>query len=319
MTKTQPTCENEKICIEDLFRSERINKSKDPYPYFYIDDFLPKHLFEKIKTQAADFVKSSSSVMHGNRRYVLSTSYKFKDFIKKSNIWSEFFSKISSQESFDKIIEILKEIDPEYVQNNLFSHKSSVKEVISPEKHPFFSKISKFKDIKLGFCSIKAIFAYLIRFIFRKILMVLKVNTYLLFNSVPVQLLADISLANDGYGREIHRDSDNRVVVFLFFMSDHAVNAEGGELGMYSLKNHSQDKSFPPQPLGNECLLKQSIKPKSNRLVVFLNSDEAYHDVKVMKGHTSSRLFIYGGFTSFGKSLLRHRQVLKTEYNHYLI
>ena len=207
MTKTpQPTCENEKICIKDLFRSETLNKSKDPYPYFYIDDFLPKHLFEKIQTQATDLVKSSPSVMHGNRRYVNTTSYMFKDILKKSNIWSEFFSKISSQESFDKMIEILKEIDPEYVQNNLLSHKARVKEVISLERHPFFSKVSKLKDTKLGSCSIKAIFAYLIRYFFRKIKMVLKVNTYLLFNSVPVQLLADISLANDGYVREIHRD-----------------------------------------------------------------------------------------------------------------
>ena len=95
------------------------------------------------------------------------------------------------------------------------------------------------------------------------------------------------------------------------------MSGDGGELGIYSLKNHSQGEPFPPQPLESACLLKQSIQPKSNRLVVFLNSDEAYHAVKVMKGHTSSRIFMYGGFTSFGKSLLKHSQTLKTEYHLY--
>jgi Rps23 Pro-64 3,4-dihydroxylase Tpa1-like proline 4-hydroxylase len=319
MTTPQPTCENETISIENLFRSERIKKSKDPYPHFYIDDFLPPQVFSEIETTIFNFhTENNLSTMHGGRSYINTTSYEFEDFLKKSSTWSEFFSKISSQESFDKLIEIFKDIDPKHIKKHLLSAEAKVKKYIRPEKHPFFSKISKVKNIKLEFCSLKAISAYLIRYVFHKIQMELRTRPYLLFNTIPVQLLADINLATDGYYREIHRDSDNRIISMLFFMSNHSESGEGGELGMYSLKNHTLGEPFPPQPLESECLSIQSIQPKKNRLVAFFNSDEAYHDVKEMKGHTSDRFFMGGWFTSYGKSMLRRDHILKTDYEHYI-
>ena len=245
---------------------------------------------------------------------MLSTSHDFNDFLKESSAWLEFFSKFSSQESFDRLIEIFKEINPEFFQENFLPHKVKMKKIIHPDNLPLFRKISKYKDLPLKQCSIKLISAYLTRYIFRKIQFELKVKANSLF-STPGQLLADISMANNGYTREIHRDSDNRMMVFLLYMSPLAEGGDGGELGAYSLKNHSQGEPFPPQPSEDECLLEQVIQPKRNRFFIFLNSDKSYHGVKAMKGHTSGRLFMYGGFTSFGKSMLRRSQKLKTEFH----
>tara|TARA_B100000315_G_scaffold104422_1_gene95795 strand:- start:573 stop:1529 length:957 start_codon:yes stop_codon:yes gene_type:complete len=314
MTTPQPTSGHETIVIKDLLRSERINKIKDPFPCFYIDDFLPENIFTEIESQARDLTENSTSIFHGNRKYVMTTSYDFKEFLKKSSAWSEFFSKFSSQESFDRLIEIFKEINPEFFQENFLPHKVKMKRIIYPDTLPLFRKISKFKDLSLKQCSVKLISAYLIRYIFRKIQFELKVTANSLF-STPGQLLADISMANNGYAREIHRDSDNKMMVFLLYMSPLAEGGEGGELGAYSVKNHSQGDPFPPQPSEDECLLEQVIQPKRNRFFIFLNSDKSYHGVKAMKGHTSGRLFMYGGFTSFGKSMLRRSQKLKTEFH----
>ena len=46
----------------------------------------------------------------------------------------------------------------------------------------------------------------------------------------------DFSIATKGYFREIHRDSDNRIYVFLLFLNK-IKNDKGGKFKFHKLKN----------------------------------------------------------------------------------
>ena len=130
-------------------------------------------------------------------------------------------------------------------------------------------------------------------------------------------MLFDLSLAGNGYKREIHRDSDSRVFVFLLYLSELDDKGSGGNLGIYSSQNIDESIIISPQPSEDEVQEVSSIKPKNNRLVVFLNSEKSFHAVDKMENYQTKRLFCYGAFTMLNKPLLKLRNSIKTEFHLY--
>ena len=131
------------------------------------------------------------------------------------------------------------------------------------------------------------------------------------------QMLFDLSLAGNGYKREIHRDSDNRVFVFILYLSELDDKESGGNLKIYSSQNIDESTIMNPQPSKDEVRHVSSIKPQKNRLVVFLNSERSFHSVDKIEQHQTKRLFCYGSFTMLNKPLLKLRNSLKTEFHLY--
>ena len=126
-------------------------------------------------------------------------------------------------------------------------------------------------------------------------------NIYRLFVSIfdyfrnrrRISLLYDYSLANKGYSREVHRDSDSRLVVFLLYLNELESNS-GGNLEIFeSKRNHG---AFSPNPDIKSLNKIKEISPSPGKLVLFLNTSNAYHAVSLMnksKSETFSLWWLY--------------------------
>lgn len=104
-------------------------------------------------------------------------------------------------------------------------------------------------------------------------------------------LYYDISLAGNGYKREIHRDNDNRVINFIYHIND--FEGEGGQLGIYSSNKDTIHRKQNPE---NVHLI-QTIPHKKNRMIFFISTFNSYHSLFEIKNCISPRKFIYGSLT----------------------
>ena len=74
-----------------------------------------------------------------------------------------------------------------------------------------------------------------------------------------LELLYDYSKAQNGYSREVHRDSDSRTLVFLIYLNSLSADAKGGSLILHEYKDKTK---ISPQPDIEECNLLKKIEPK---------------------------------------------------------
>ena len=135
------------------------------------------------------------------------------------------------------------------------------------------------------------------------------------------ELFFDASAAENGYSREIHRDSDSRVFVFLLYLNSpkKMSNATGGELCLHDLV-HPIDE---PDPQPDECAVRTiaTIEPEPGCLVVFENDETSYHSVPQMSGFEDERVFLYGSLTVLAGRALAFdglKKTLPTDYKMYL-
>ena len=75
-----------------------------------------------------------------------------------------------------------------------------------------------------------------------------------------IELLYDYSKSGNGYGREIHRDSDSRYIVILLYLNDLDDSAKGGSLNIFKLKIALQKPKLTTKIQFHELV--ESIMPK---------------------------------------------------------
>lgn len=103
----------------------------------------------------------------------------------------------------------------------------------------------------------------------------------------------DWSVADDGYVREIHRDSRDRVWNFLIYLNDKSWS--GGDFVIHSsdnvayFKQHFWRKKLP---------VHRVIEAKRNLGVFFLSTPNSYHSVSKQFETKEPRQFIYGSITN---------------------
>ena len=152
------------------------------------------------------------------------------------------------------------------------------------------------------------------RDLFRKI----KFSKLFYPNKSAVELLYDYSKAGNGYSREIHRDSDNRLIVFILYLNapSKSDNHVGGDFDIYKLINGEKNIA---QPDRKNCEKIENIKPEPGKLIVFLNESESFHGVEEMKNHSDYRYFIYGSFTLLNQKnpYIDNKSKLPTEFHLY--
>jgi hypothetical protein len=107
----------------------------------------------------------------------------------------------------------------------------------------------------------------------------------------------DISSAGAGYTREIHRDTDPRVAVFLVHFSDAGdVGGTGGEFGVHSyIEPPDGISQYSRQPVQATQKTEMLIPPEKNTGVLFLSTHNSYHSVPEIRDNTGWRRFIYVG------------------------
>lgn len=109
----------------------------------------------------------------------------------------------------------------------------------------------------------------------------------------------DISVASEGYWREVHRDMDNRIAAFLIYFSDaEECGGSGGEFGVHRLFPAGLKGDLPSQPDPLLVETVELIRPERNMLIMFLSSPDSYHSVPVIRNARASRKFIYVGVSA---------------------
>ena len=257
--------------------------------YKIIENFIDEDDCNKLIEDAQKILNlnSEKEVLNNNRQLISSTSITYNDFVATSQNWSKLHEKLYSNNFYKECLKNLNIEQNEFELCNFF-FKRNLTEIEKKYKNLINKKFSYLKTGSL----IK-----LISFrIYKQILFKIK---FFLKRKINLELIYDFSISRKGYKREIHRDSDSRVIVFLLYLNTFENNIDGGSLNLHEMKNKNLN-SIPPKPNYNDCNLIQSINPKAGRLVLFLNSTDAFHSVSEMVGN-QDRYFLYGSFTALNK------------------
>lgn len=257
--------------------------------YKVFDNFIDEAQCSELIKDADQILTKNSEreILNNNRQSIFSTSIIFNELINKSTNWRQLNEKLYSDEFFLQSAKELNLNANEFQITNFF-----YKKVLSGIEKKYKQLINKkFSYLKTGTLS-----KLLILRIYKEIMF--KLN-FFFKKKINVELLYDFSISRKGYKREIHRDSDSRLIVFLLYLNSFNNKDVGGNLNLHELKN-KKNNYIPAKPKYEECDLIKSFTPKAGRLVLFLNSSEAFHSVSEMLGD-EKRYFLYGSYTALNK------------------
>ena len=260
--------------------------------YKIIENFLSKEKCINLISFADEFLNNSDVVKyHGNRSDIISSHKSFNTMIEKSNDWKELDDYLQSQDFFDFACKNL-EIENKNVEIKKFYNLCEYEAINRNRKN-----ISLIPDNQL----IKV-------FLLRKWR---NIKRWLKFNNITnkknyAETLYAFARAGNGYKQNIHRDSDERLIIFLIYLNDISRDSIGGNLDLYKKIGVINNTESLNQ---NSFEKITSINPSVGKIVFIQNGDSAYHGVEIMRDHKISRNFIYGAFTVLGKKnpyILKH-------------
>ena len=292
------------------------------FPALLLDDFLDFEEAKELINDGEDFIKSqlqSNQVIHGGRIMIPWTSSNFKNLIKRSNKWKNFSRKFKKK-AFNLFLEEINNLHSksETSKTSIYELKktklANIEEFKLTSKLKFRSFDKKYKkllDSKIHSVPPDKLFTLSIIRLIDSIWIKIYSLKYFLFGKKPLIPLFDYSFSGNGYGREIHRDYDNRLIVVLLYLNTLDKDSEGGDLEIYKL--NQDHHSYPPQPDKNDCELQYKIKPKSGRLLMFINQFNSYHAVSEMINNKKGRHFLYGGFTYPSSLFLNKKRLANSQ------
>ena len=255
--------------------------------YKVIDNFISKTECLNLINDSKKFLNNEDLPNFNSRKSLRSSNLQMFDLANKSKNWKNLLVKINSDEFFQFCLKNLE------LNNELFLKVDYVNKIDKISRSELSFKI--LGNQKLSVVNFISLFKYLL---FRQYMIIKKKLFFLKFKFkkvLPVEFIYDYSQSGNGYGREIHRDSDSRIIVILIYLNELSEKASGGELNVYKYAN--DNKKIPSRPDPAECELIGTVKPYPGTLVLFQNSSDALHEVPGMSNHSGLRYFIYGGFT----------------------
>lgn len=278
--------------------------------YFSIDNFIDNELCKKLieQSDAHNFSKNKT-LIHGQRQFISSCDEEFHNLLSNYEEWKNLESKINSSEFLELCLNKLDLKDNQFSLVNFFNYKN----LTNVQK--LYKKISSTKNKLIP---TKTLVKYSLMRIYRDILRKIKFSKIFYPNKSAIELLYDYSKAGNGYSREIHRDSDNRLIVFILYLNapSKTDGHEGGDFDIYKITNGEKNIA---QPERKNCEKIKNIKPEPGKLIVFLNESESFHGVDEMKNHSDYRYFIYGSFTLLNQKnpYIKNKSSLATEFHLY--
>jgi len=255
--------------------------------------------------------KKSLSKIMGGRFTMPNTSEGFKELLSKSKSWAAVYQKLSSTEFLSTCMELLDMPSANVKLNPYFSQR------IIPQK---LKRVEALKFKQIHETSQSALCAYLIYSCWKRFCFYLFRARFWFSKKIQLDILFDISQSENGYVREIHRDTDSRYIIFLLYLNNLSETGEGGELNLFKYTGKSENNSNP-QPAQENCSLIRKIAPSKGKLVIFKNSHDAFHSVSEMSGNEEDRIFCYGSFTVLSGKNPNFNKItkkLKTEWKFYL-
>tara|TARA_A100001035_G_C27772586_1_gene497201 strand:- start:911 stop:1855 length:945 start_codon:yes stop_codon:yes gene_type:complete len=271
----------------------------NPYPVLVCDDFISKEYCKILIEEASNFLPSKTNE---NRMMVPWKSIVFRNLTKSSNAWAalerempnnafKIFCKYFNNENQSKNIIYKNWIKKKSIKlvNELYNISSILlsKKQLRNYQENLEKECRRLPNKLLFIYSLIGLFDA----VYRNIL-----GTIDLFKgTIKLTPLFDYSIANKGYGREIHRDTDSRAFVLLLYLNNLEDETTGGNFCVF--ENTKEYKKYPSQIRSSDAKKVLEVHPKAGRLVIFFNQANAYHGVSEMSYSKKGRNFIYGGFT----------------------
>jgi len=273
-------------------------------------NFISKEMCEDLISDFISHTPSDAFRWHGGRKLIANTSIEFNNLLSKSRAWKKLSSVLAS-ESFSK--ELLSELKIPASKFKITTFYSYFASNFSQLRGRSTGMIRNANPIFLIFW---AFYSSIIRGVARGY-----ANLVKLFGYNLVELFYDASSASNGYKREIHRDSDARVFVFLLYLNQipRVGDSSGGELCIHTFTGSSG--KIPAQPDIKESPIVDRLEPDQGTLVFFENDEEALHSVSEMSGFVGERYFIYGSLTLLSgqnKIFANSKEHLATDFRMYL-
>ncbi len=273
--------------------------------YKVIENFINENECKELIEDAGKFleIKSEREIINNNRQMIISTSVTYNELLKNAKNWETLHDKINSHQFYEECLKTFNLDINQYELKNFFFKK----ELPDIEK-----KYKNLVNRKFSYLETGTLLKLLLFRTYKQILFKIK---FLFKKKINLELLFDFSISQKGYKREIHRDSDSRVIVFLLYLNSFKNKGEGGDLNLHELVNNDK-KNIPAQPKDENCRIVESLSPKAGNLVLFLNTAEAFHSVSEMMGE-EKRYFLYGSYTALNKKnplIKNSAEKLKTDF-----
>ena len=263
------------------FKNSNKNYLNNPFPHIVVDDFLDKGMVEKLNLS----LENSDTLFHhhgwnGKRSSIQFGSSQYKKLIKQNDVMSIFHEAITSHNTLKQIYNLFEKdfhvfgLKDKYVKIDNLNYNN--------KKFDFVINSGLLKKI-------------IIKFFYNPILRKLKIRRFIriffsLFTKSTLYPGISISKSIGGYTEGTHTDSRHKLFVGLIYLD---ALEKGGELNILSNKNNiSLEASQQYLEKQDEKIIKQ-IKPEPGKLILFLNTNNAYHSVEGFKG---VRRFIYFSF-----------------------
>ena len=273
--------------------------------YKIIENFIDENECKELIEDAGKFleIKSEREIINNNRQMIISTSVTYNELLKNAKNWETLHDKINSHQFYEECLKTFNLDINQYELKNFFFKK----ELSDIEK-----KYKNLVNRKFSYLETGTLLKLLLFRTYKQILFKIK---FLFKKKINLELLFDFSISQKGYKREIHRDSDSRVIVFLLYLNSFKNKGEGGDLNLHELVNNDK-RNIPAQPKDENCRIVESLSPKAGNLVLFLNTAEAFHSVSEMMGE-EKRYFLYGSYTALNKKnplIKNSEEKLKTDF-----
>ncbi len=279
--------------------------------YKIIENFIDKKTCEELINHSRNIILNNNvDVININRKSITSSSKLFSKLLESSENWQKLYKKINSEEFLDFCLKNLECAD--------LKNKTSIVNFYNNEEiNKRYQKHKNKSNMLIKNLSILSIIEYILKRLLRKIYKFGYLLKHTLKNKFALELLFDYSVAKKGYFREIHRDSDNRLIVFLLYLNSFKDSKDDeGNLMIYKRIKDDENLSQPDE---KSCELIKSISPKEGKLIIFLNSNDSYHAVKKIIDENQERHFLYGAYTVLNKGnpFIDNKSKLKTNFNFY--
>ena len=256
--------------------------------YKIIDHYLDKATCSHLINDGIKILnKENSQKIHTNRSVNDCTSLEFSKLYNNSKEWEELVNKFKSEQFLNYCFNELN------IKNKNFKVKDFF---FKNDLNTFEKKYKKLSSKSIQTLNTKSLLKFTLFRIYKNLNFYFYKLKNIFSKSKTLELLFDYSQAGNGYFREIHRDSDERMIVFLLYLNELDIEAKGGSLNIYEY-NKLFSKNIEITPSKENCELINSIKPETGKLVIFLNNDTSFHSVSEIENSKTTRHFIYGAFT----------------------
>ena len=251
----------------------------DPFPLIVFDNFLNKDEADS----AVEIIKNNNfdELVNDGRKNIRKGTKNFNAIIKKKNILTEIYNFFNQKETYQELLLRLEEVS-----------KMSKKKFIIKNKPQNFK--NEFFEYKRSIHQ-NNILKRLLNFINKKIYKNDKDKNSLYFE-------INYSMAKKGYKLKLHKDKDNRLIVFLLYLNK--LDEKGGSFEIYS-----ENKLFGDAKNNTEYKLEKKFSPSPGKLITFLSNPVSYHNVDELIDPTTKRFFCYGGYTSLNNIVWEKKDV----------